>query len=115
MLESKKQNSLKQSQNREEDRRKYLRINPEPLEYALISFDGVKEDIFKPQCVALIMEEAPMGGCSLVFSTKQISKPLTIRQEVIIKLGEFSPLLAEVVHITELDTHLVKVGFKFLE
>ena len=95
------------------DKRKYIRFEPEPLDYAKIDLgtSGVKSVSFNPNTVGLIIDEA-YGGCSIVMVT---THKVRVGDVYKVQLGGFSPLKDEVKHITPLDSNIVKLGFQFLE
>lgn len=68
-------------------------------------------NIFNPNTVGLIVDEA-YGGCSIILVT---TTKLKIGDICKIQLGGFSPLKAELKHISQLDTNILKLGFQFLE
>lgn len=100
--------------NNHEDR-KFLRSAPDPLEYALIDYQNGKGDLFSPAQVALIEEENAMGGCGLIFHKYKNIKVPKSGDKVTIKLGHIDPLFAECVYFKEINEHIIKAGFKFLE
>jgi hypothetical protein len=91
--------------------RSYLRFKPDPLDYAQIQLSHDGED-FQPDMVALIVEEAPMGGCALVMHEHPA---IAIDRICTIKLGGLTPLGARVVWIKELESDLIHVGYQFIE
>ncbi|MBF0442297.1 MAG: PilZ domain-containing protein [Oligoflexales bacterium] len=92
-------------------KRKHIRFKPEPNQFAQIDKKTEGEQ-FTFEYVALIVDMAPMGGCSLIV-TKQIN--LDVGHRCRIKLGEMSPLLAEVVWIRDIEKDFFRYGFRFLE
>lgn len=90
--------------------RKYMRVPPDPTEYVQIdlSVDGE----FKFSYAALVVEESPMGGCSIVCLE---SVGLDVGTKCRMKVGSISPLLSEIVWATKLDDHIIRYGVKFLE
>ena len=92
-------------------KRKHIRFKPDPLAYALIdSREGASE--FVPDHVALIADEAPMGGCGLIAGDIDHLQMHSICR---VKLGELAPLRAEVVWRKAIDHSIVRIGFSFLE
>lgn len=92
-------------------KRQYMRFAPDPNEFARIDTNAEGDD-FEFQYVALIVEEAPMGGCGVVGLN---SIPLKEGDQFRIQLGMMAPLRAEIVWVKELDEQLVRYGIKFLE
>jgi hypothetical protein len=91
-------------------KRRYIRARPDPLDHAEIQF-GVSPE-FKPDAVGLIVDEAPMGGASVVIlSTSKVHEGLECR----VKVGRLQPLRAQVRWIRELDKEILRVGLRFLE
>lgn len=90
--------------------RKYIRAAPDPQESVQIdlSLDGD----FEFQFTALVVEEAPMGGCSIA-----CLKSIGLKNGSLcrIKIGHLAPFRSEVVWEKELDEKLVRLGIKFLE
>lgn len=95
----------------EQSKRKHIRFKPDPLTYALIDCRSM-EGNFVPDMIALIADEAPMGGCGLIVTD---GDHLQIHTMCRIKLGELSPLRAEVVWRKPVDSSIVRLGFSFLE
>lgn len=90
--------------------RKYIRAKPDDSEYAQIDMNIEGE--FSFQYAALIIEESPMGGCSIACLEKVgLSKGIVCR----IKVGHMAPLKAEVVWERRLDQEVIRYGLKFLE
>ena len=90
--------------------RKYMRVAPDSNEYVQIDFKT--EGDFSFDYAALVVEESPMGGCSIVcLKSFGIKVGLVCR----LKLGHMAPLLSEVVWKSELDDQVTKYGIKFLE
>jgi hypothetical protein len=92
-------------------RRKYVRFRPDPMDHALIAINNTDEP-FTPDHVALILDEAPMGGCALVL----MDVPLLVQGvRVRVKVGRMDPVLAELCWRKELEHGLVRVGLRYLE
>lgn len=91
--------------------RKYIRFEPDPLDYALIDFK-LNFGEFRPEIIALIVDEAPLGGCGLVI--KKIDD-LKIQQACVIKVGRMAPIAAEVAWFKKLEDDLMRIGIKYLE
>ena len=92
-------------------KRKHIRFKPDPLTYALIDSRGPRAD-FLPDTIALVADEAPMGGCGLIMTD---GDHLQLHAVCRIKLGELAPLNAEVVWRKVVDPSIVRIGFSFLE
>ncbi len=93
--------------------RRYLRFPPDPIEVAYIDFDCEGHNFVK-EVVALIVDVAPKGGCSLVFNLPK-GKQMKDGQRCRIKIGDLRPVVAEVVWQKELDRDIYRCGFLFLE
>ena len=92
-------------------KRKHIRFKPDPLTYALIDKRPTDGD-FVPDTIALIADEAPMGGCGLIVTD---GDDLQMHAVCRVKLGELAPLKAVVVWRNPVDHSIVRVGFSFLE
>lgn len=93
--------------------RRYLRFPPDPIEVAYIDSNW-QRDNFVQEMVALIVDVAPKGGCSLVFNLPK-DKEIKNGQRCRIQVGDLRPVLAEVVWQKELDRDIYRCGFIFLE
>lgn len=93
-------------------KRRLIRFPGDPLEIALLDF-GAEDRPFTPQEVALIIEEAPMGGCSLAVSRG--SEYLSEGRRCRVKVGRMSPLRAQIRWIRVLDDRVTRFGLEFLE
>lgn len=93
-------------------KRKFIRFKPDAGAYAVIDFNGDANVPFRGQAIALIVEEAPMGGCSLVVLQDVKFNP---GAECKVKLGALSPLCARVAWVKQLDEDVSRIGFQFLE
>ncbi len=94
----------------QEEKRRYPRFAPDPLETAFVSLKLSGD--FEPEFVSLIADKHPYGGCGLV-----IRKPFSLKvgDRCRIKLGKLAPLLSELRWFKELDGDFLRLGFKFLE
>lgn len=88
--------------------RKSVRFAPDALSVAQISFKNRVS--FKPELVALILNESFTGCALLVNSDDKIST----NDDVIVKLGEMSPMRARVVWSKNLEENIYKIGIKWL-
>ncbi len=93
--------------------RRYLRFPPDPKEVAYIDFN-CQRDNFTIKLAALIVDVAPKGGCSLVF-TLPSGETIKDNQRCRIKIGDLLPVTAEVVWHKQLDRNIYRCGFIFLE
>jgi hypothetical protein len=80
----------------------------EHAEIAIRSLDAP----FTPDQVALISEEAPMGGCGLVLLETPL---LQVGDLCRVKVGRIDPLRAEVVWRKAVEPGIIRLGMKFLE
>lgn len=88
-----------------------LRFSPDPLDHALLSFEGATA-AFRPDLVALIYDEAPLNGCGLVLA----DDPRLVPQALcVVQVGRMSPVAAQVVWKKEIRPRLVQVGLEYLE
>jgi hypothetical protein len=91
--------------------RRFMRVPPDPTDFAQIDTDPNRDE-FKFEFVALIKEEAPMGGCGIICLKKfGLKKDQTIK----IKVGRMDPLYGEVVWVKALDEGVNSFGIKFLD
>ncbi|MCS6959983.1 MAG: hypothetical protein RMK91_08020 [Pseudanabaenaceae cyanobacterium SKYGB_i_bin29] len=92
--------------------RRYLRFPPDPTDVAFLDFT-VWRDKFTAELAAVVVDVAPKGGCSLVF---RLPKDLQIveGQRCRIKVGDMTPLIAELVWKKEIDKDIYRCGFMFL-
>jgi hypothetical protein len=91
--------------------RRHIRFKPDPMDHAEIAVrrPGLP---FDPEMVALICEEAPMGGCGLIL----VETPLLQVGDICrVKVGRIDPLGAEVVWRKAVEPGIIRVGMKFLE
>jgi hypothetical protein len=92
-------------------KRRHLRFRPDPMEFAEIAVHDLGAP-FTAEMVALISEEAPMGGCGLVLLETPLLKVGDICRA---KVGRIDPLRAEVVWRKQVEPGIVRIGLKFLE
>lgn len=95
----------------ESQRPRSIRFTPDPLDHALVAFDGHTR-AFRPELIGLIYDEAPLNGCGLVL---QDHPRLVIDALCVVKVGRMDPVAARVVWKTELRPKLVQVGLQYLE
>ena len=91
--------------------RKHLRFKPDPLEYAQVSLDS-SADAFEPDFVALIVDESPLSGCSLIAHQRE---DLAVGDNCRVKIGRLAPVQAEVSWTRPAEPGLIRIGFAFLE
>jgi hypothetical protein len=102
---------MSDNKNNARPKRRHVRFKPDPLDYALIDAT-LTDDKFTPSQVALIVEEAPMGGCGLVLlDIPALQSGTRCRVQV----GRLAPLLAEVVWRKPIDAEIIRIGLRFLE
>ena len=92
------------------ERRRYLRNRPDPNDYAQVDLSDGSES-FDSTFVALIVDESPMGGCSLAAIGEW---PIEEGKECRVKLGRLEPLVARLVWKRALCDGIVRYGFQFL-
>ena len=94
------------------NRRRHIRFRPDSHEYAQLDPTSDPDQEFQFKFVGLIVEEAPMGGCSLItYDTIDLKDGASCR----VKLGLLNPVLATVVWQSKEDGGLVRIGLKFEE
>ena len=91
-------------------RRKYIRAVPDADEYVQIDLNLDGE--FSFDYAALVVEESPLGGCSIVCLN---SIPLEVGTQCRMKVGKMSALKSEIVWKRDLDEQVLRCGIKFLE
>jgi hypothetical protein len=95
----------------EEERRRHLRFKPDLLEYALVAVDA-DVPIFKADLMALIIDESPIFGCSIV----AYEHPgLVVGKDCMVKVGDLAPLQARVSWKKPSEPGLIRIGLEFLE
>ena len=94
-------------------KRRHIRALPDMEDFAFIDFNTDHDyQSFEPIASAYIVNEAPLGGCSLVLRK---SDKIIDGTGILVKVGKILPLHAKVVWLKELDEDLVRVGVQFLE
>lgn len=88
--------------------RKSVRFAPDALTTAQISFRN--RVTFKPELIALILNESFTGCALLVKSDDEI----TTNDDMIVKVGEMAPMRARVVWSKNLEENIYKIGIKWL-
>jgi hypothetical protein len=91
--------------------RRHLRFRPDPMDYAQIATRNLGAP-FTPELVALVSEEAPMGGCGLVLLETPLLKVGDICR---VKVGRIDPLRAQVMWRQAVESGIIRLGLKFLE
>jgi len=91
-------------------KRKYLRYNPKPFIYVLISKEPEEEES-QTEFAGLIIQEA-YGGCAIVTSSDLSVKKHDI---AIMKSADMPTVKAEVRWRKKLDKDLVRIGVQYLE
>lgn len=96
-----------------EQRRRYMRFPPDPLDTAQIDTAGGRT--FTPSHVALITQEG-YGGCGTLLAYYEgIEDLFTIGKHCQIKAGKLDPMSATVAWARNLEDEVYKVGFKFVD
>jgi hypothetical protein len=90
--------------------RKSIRFKPDPLTVALLDLKP-KAQTFNPSLVGLVINES-YSGCAILLATDLKLKKET---KVNIKVGNLSPLKAEIVWLKTLEENIHKVGIRLLE
>lgn len=89
--------------------RRSVRFSPDPLTIAALSLHPDK--VFKPQIVALVLNES-FGGCSVLINHDEVLKK---DQMIIIKLGQLGLMKAKVIWIKNFEESIYKIGLKFID
>lgn len=90
--------------------RSSIRFSAENNSLTLIDLERTDDD-FKPSAVGLAIDESSHGS-GIVMLKKNCPE---MDREVRVQVGKLAPLKAKVVWVKELDEHVVRVGFHFLE
>lgn len=93
------------------NQRRHIRAKPDACDYVQIDKNPDNPD-FHADAVALLVEEAPMGGCGIV-CLKNVG--LEKGQVYRVQVGRMAPLRAEVVWTKVLDGDILRAGLRFLE
>lgn len=92
-------------------KRKHVRFQPDPMDFAQIAIHSLGEP-FTPELVALILDEAPLGGCALAILDNPM---LTLGSQCLVKVGRMDPVRGEIVWKKEIEHNLMRLGIKYLE
>ena len=92
-------------------KRHHLLSKPDLNDYVEVDLNADSSP-FSSKFVALLVEEAPLGGCSFACL---LEHGLEIGQVIRVKVGRMAPLRAEIVWIRELDAQVTRYGVKYLE
>ena len=95
---------------REPVRRKYIRAAPDANEYVQVDLN--LDGDFSFDYAALVVEESPLGGCSIVCLD---SIGLEVGSICRMKVGHMAPLRSEIVWKKVLDEKVIRYGVRFLE
>lgn len=90
--------------------RKSIRFDPEPLDSALIAVSNLT-GTFTPEHSALIYDESPDEGCSLVVLDQSAFR---VGEVCVVQVGRAAPVDARIVWKKELKPRLVHIGLEFL-
>lgn len=92
--------------------RRYTRFPGDPLDVAIIALDPETPlTAFRGDIVALIMDEAPLGGCGLIVHR---TDRLQVGDFCVVQVGRLLPVAAEVRWRREIGEGIVKIGLRFL-
>lgn len=93
------------------NQRRHIRARPDATDYVQIDKNPDNAN-FNLDAVALLVEEAPMGGFGVVcLKSVGLEKGVVYR----FKVGRMAALKAEVVWTKELDEDIIRAGLRFLE
>ena len=92
-------------------KRKHVRFQPDAMDYAQIAIQSLAEP-FKPEVVALIYDEAPLGGCALIVLDNPL---LTMGTECLVKVGRMDPVRSKIVWKKEIEPNLIRLGIEYME
>ena len=88
-----------------------IRCDPDPLDFALIAVKSLEEP-FTADLVALIHDESPLKGCSLVvFNHEQLQQG----NACLVKVGRMDPVAALITWRKQLEPKLIRIGLQYLE
>ncbi|MGZ3742883.1 MAG: hypothetical protein ACXWRE_04195 [Pseudobdellovibrionaceae bacterium] len=90
------------------------RFKPDPLDYALIDFQDVRQDEkndFTPSAIGLILNES-YTGCALVIKTRNHIIP---NKNLRIQVGKLAMMSAKIIWVKVLEEAIVQVGVQFLD
>lgn len=90
--------------------RKSIRFSPDSGSLAEIAFGPVAK-AFKAQHHALVLSESATG-CSILVA---FAPDVSVGDRLRLKVGNLSPLLAEVRWVVPLDEQIQKIGFMYLQ
>jgi hypothetical protein len=93
-------------------KRRRIRFRPDPLDYCQIDSRAGSPEPFVPDCVAILVDEEPMGGCGVVMLD---SHALDVGSHCRVRVGRLDPLRAKVVWRKALEAGIVRLGLEFLE
>ena len=88
-----------------------VRFPPDAMDYAQVAVRELEEP-FTPDFVALIHNESPMNGCSLIAFEHDLLKE---GSACLVKVGRMNPIAALIVWKKELEPKLVRLGLQYLE
>jgi len=95
----------------EEPRPRPMRLEPHPLDHALVAVTNLEEP-FTPEMVALIYDEAPRNGCALVLADHPL---LEVGNACLVQVGRMDPVAAQIIWRKKIDRRLVHLGMQYLE
>jgi hypothetical protein len=90
-------------------KRRHTRFKPDATSMTLVEFNP-SENEFRADSSALTLEES-FSGCCIILALKISNITENIWR---VRVGDFAPLLAEVVWVKNLDENIYKVGLKYL-
>ena len=92
-------------------KRKHIRFRPDPTDVAYIDAN-IASSSFNAEFAALIVEEAPMGGCGIIcLDYKKFADGDKLR----IKVGKMDPVMAEVKWTNIVADGISRYGLQFLD
>lgn len=105
-----------------EQRRNYIRFNPEDLDIAIASlnqkdfqhYDSMTHD-FSGNMVGLILDQSFKGASIAVVNKEKSDSFMPVGYKCILKVGQLAPLPAEVKWREVVSGDLLKLGFEFLQ
>lgn len=92
-------------------RRRNIRFTPDPGTVALVDIDPTRLGAFKPTITCLVTEESFRGAGLVAISDKNFQPGARFR----VAVGNAAPALAEVRWVSNLDSHVVRIGIMYVD
>lgn len=100
----------------ENEKRRFLRFEPEEIEIALLQFAEAEPDdfFFEAETAGLVIEEA-YGGCALAVLRKTLPDDAGEGRRLQIKVARLGPMRAEIRWVQPLDDDVSRIGIQYLD